>query len=146
MRKKPSAIEEIIQVAMRAGAFDNLPGQGQPLDWDPNDFSGEDWDLAHHLLKENGFAPEFIEIRKSIEADLNQARVEIKRAKDWHQKALGDGDDSQWVEKRWGGAQSKFHEQIAALNQRIRDYNLIIPAPTFFRSPINRSLLLSSSD
>jgi len=146
MRKKTSAIEEIIKAAMRDGAFDNLPGQGQPLDWDLNDFSGEDWELAHHLLKENGFAPEFIEIRKSIEADLNQARVEIKRAKEWRTKALGDGDEPEWVEKQWALAQSKLHDQIAVLNKRIRDYNLIIPAQTFYRSPIKRSSLLSSPD
>ena len=146
MRKKAPAIEEVIQAAIRDGAFDNLPGQGQLLDSNPNDFSGEDWDLAHHLLKENGFAPEFIEIRKSIEADLELARGEIKRAKQWREKALGDGDNAEWVEKQWLQAKSKFQDQITALNKRIRDYNIIIPAQTFYRSPVKRSLLLSSSD
>jgi hypothetical protein len=59
---------------------------------------------------------------------------------------LTDGDDTQWVEKQWGQTQTKLHYQIAALNQRIRDYNLIIPTQTFFRSPIKKSSLLSASD
>jgi DnaJ family protein C protein 28 len=137
MRQKATAIEAIIQAAMHDGAFDDLPGQGQPLDWDPNDFSGDDWALAHHLLKENGFAPEFIEIRKSIESDLEQYRADFKRAKEWREEALTKGEPKDWIESQWGGAQSKFTEQIAALNKRIRDYNLIIPAQNFYRSSID---------
>ena len=139
MHQKRSATGEIIQAAMREGAFDNLPGQGQPLQWDPHDFSGHDWELSHHLLKENGFAPEFIEIRKSIEADLEIARADFKRAEKWAENALTDNEDAQWLAKQWGGARSKFKAQIEYLNKRIRDCNLIIPAQAFFRTPIELS-------
>jgi len=79
MDKKARGIEEIIQKAMQEGAFDNLPGKGQPLDLDDNPHLDPEWQLAYHLLKENGYAPEFIEKRQIIELELAKARAALAR-------------------------------------------------------------------
>ena len=136
-KDRQRGIEEIIQAAIQKGEFKNLPGEGQPLKLDPNAFSQDEWQLAHHLLKENGFAPEFIEIRQSIEADLEAARADLRRACRWRKQAREKGESEDWVRSEFQRAQSQFRERITDLNHRIRDYNLIIPAQAFHRSPLN---------
>ena len=142
--KKPSAIEEIIQQAMRRGDFDNLPGKGKPLELNPDEFTGDDWELAHHLLKENGFAPEFIEIRQSIEKDLEAARADLRRACDWRKGARERGDAPDWVESEFRKSQARFREQVDKLNIRIRDYNLTIPSDQFFRKSLNAPAMIKN--
>ena len=137
MSKHQRIIEEIIQSAMREGAFDDLPGEGQPLNLDPRDFTDDDWQLAHHLLKQNGFAPEFIEVRKSIEEDLEQIEAEFRRAREWKNQALELGEPVQFIDQQWDAAQAQYAEAITELNKRIRDYNLMIPAQNFYRRPIS---------
>lgn len=48
-------IDETIRKAMEEGAFDNLRGTGKPLSIEDNPFVDPSWQLAYHLLKENGF-------------------------------------------------------------------------------------------
>ncbi len=132
MDGRQRGIDEIIQKAMREGAFDNLPGQGQPLEFDDAAGPDNEWQLAYHILKENGFAPDFIETRKAIEADLAEARRALARTSAWRRQALKDGEDAHWVEKEWTKAKRMFAEEVGEINQQIRDYNLTIPAQAFY--------------
>ena len=74
MKNRKRGIDEIIQNAINEGEFDQLPGKGKPLEWDAHSPLDDDWQLANHLLKENGFAADFIEARQSIESDLAAGR------------------------------------------------------------------------
>jgi DnaJ family protein C protein 28 len=134
--KDQFGIEKIIQAAIRQGDFESLPGQGQPFEWDLNEFTGNDWDLAHHLLKENGFAPEFIEIRKAIEADLEKSRADLRQACKWHQKTVVSRATKEKSNSEFRKAQERFQNATRELNLRIRDYNLIIPSDHFYRNPL----------
>jgi len=136
MDKKARGIEEIIQKAMQEGAFDNLPGKGQPLDLDDNPHLDPEWQLAYHLLKENGYAPEFIEKRQVIELELAEARAALARSWAWRAQALQDGKPSDWVEAEWTRAKAKFEEQMGKINKQIRDYNLTIPGSAFYKRPV----------
>lgn len=64
-------IEAKIAEAQRAGAFDNLPGTGKPLDLDDDKLVPEDVRMAYRILKNAGFVPAEIEERKEI-ADLRK--------------------------------------------------------------------------
>ena len=134
MKNRERGIDEIIQNAIKEGAFDQLPGKGKPLDWDQHSPVDDDWQLAHHLLKENGFAPDFIEARQSIETDLATARAALKRASDWKKKA---SDDPDLVNSQWAKTKSEFENRVGELNKKIRDYNLLIPSQCFHRAPID---------
>ena len=134
--KSNSAIDKIIENAIAEGKFENLPGEGQPIEWDLNDFSGDDWELAHHLLKENGFAPEFIELRKAIEQDLEQAQKEYRIAFAYKNQSLELGEPVASIDRHWNPAKAKYAQTIETLNKRIADYNLIIPSDQFYRAPI----------
>lgn len=101
--------ERKIQEAMGDGAFENLEGAGKPLDLGENPFEDPSDRLAHRLLKNNGFAPEWIEEAREIEAESRRLR------------AQGEGD------------KSDLRERIAALNLRIGAFNLKAPAAKFHK-------------
>ena len=52
-----SLIERQIRAAMDAGEFDDLPYTGSPI---PIDDDGSEMALAHHVLRQAGFAPGWI--------------------------------------------------------------------------------------
>lgn len=64
-------IEAKIAEAQRAGAFDNLPGRGKPLDLDDDRLIPEDLRMAYRILRNAGFVPAEIEARKEA-ADLRK--------------------------------------------------------------------------
>lgn len=137
MDSKGRGIDEIIQQAMRAGAFDNLPGKGKPLDLDENPHLDPEWQLAYHLLKQNGFAPDFIEKRQAIEVGLANARQSLMRTWVWRGSSIQDGKDRDPVEAEWGKAKAIFRKTTDELNKQIHSYNLSIPTPTLFRQKID---------
>ncbi|UYN88900.1 MAG: DUF1992 domain-containing protein [Anaerolineales bacterium] len=132
-------IEEIIREAMEEGAFDNLPGSGKPLNIEDNPYVDPSWQLAYHLLKENGFALSFIEVRQAIDSEHAAVRAGLARAWEWHQAAVASNEESRWIEAEWQKAVASFKETVAALNKRIADYNVSIPLDRFYREKINVS-------
>jgi DnaJ homolog subfamily C member 28 len=130
-------IDEIIRNAMEEGAFDNLRGKGQPLNLDENPNVDPEWQLAYHLMKQNGFAPEFIEQRQAIEMELAQARTALARSWAWRQQSLAAGEDAEWVEREWGKAKQKLGETVNKLNAHLKSYNLNIPLDKLYRKPIS---------
>lgn len=137
MENKARGIDQIIQQAMREGAFDNLAGKGKPLDLSENPHLDPEWQLAYHLLKENGFAPAFIERRQLIETDLAAARGDLARSWIWCAQAINEGKEVERVEAEWEKAKRKFEERATKLNKQIATYNLEIPLPNFFRPRID---------
>jgi hypothetical protein len=58
--------ESRIREAMERGEFDSLPLAGKPLPLESNGYVHEDLRLAYKLLKDAGFLPPEIELRKEI--------------------------------------------------------------------------------
>lgn len=96
--------ERKIQEAMEEGVFDHLEGMGKPLDLSENPFEDPSERIAHQLLKNNGFAPGWIEEAKEIEAESRRLRVPGEASK------------------------SDFQSRVTALNRRIASFNLKAPA------------------
>ena len=96
--------ERKIAEAMEEGAFDHLEGAGKPLDLSENPFEDPADRLAHRLLKNNGFAPAWIEEAREIEAESRRLHTPDPDSK---------GD---------------FQTRVAALNRRILSFNLKVPA------------------
>lgn len=75
--------------------------------------------LGYDLLQKHGFLPEWIDQQK-----------EIRKAHENAMRALAgawlDCDEEPCT--RWLAHRDAFQESIAALNKRVRDYNLICPA------------------
>jgi len=94
--------ERKIREAMAEGVFEHLDGAGKPLDLAENPFEDPSQRMAHRLLRNNGFAPDWIEEAKEIE------RLRARLA------------DLPEPERR---------REIEALNRRIAVYNLKAPEP-----------------
>ena len=58
--------EEKIQAAIERGELDDLPGAGKPLRIDTNPFVPNDLQLAYKILKNAGFVPPELELRREI--------------------------------------------------------------------------------
>lgn len=61
-----SIAEEKIQEAIRRGEFDNLPGAGKPLPPDDLDAVPEPLRIGYKLLKNAGYLPEEMQLRKEM--------------------------------------------------------------------------------
>jgi DnaJ family protein C protein 28 len=127
-----SNIEEHIRRAMQEGKFDNLPGKGKPLRLDDNPHQDPAWRLAHHVLRENGFALPWMESLRAIETQLEAARTALLRA--WSlRQAAGTGAETPafQAESQWRRAVKRFHQQIEEINQLVAAYNLEVPLDRF---------------
>lgn len=58
--------ERRIVEAMREGAFDDLPGTGQPLKLDDDSHVPEDLRIAYKILKNAGYVPPEVALSKEI--------------------------------------------------------------------------------
>jgi len=63
-------MDEVMEEAMRSGAFDNLPGRGKPLKLNNNPHA-PGTDLAYQLLKDNDYTLPWISERKEVIAAIN---------------------------------------------------------------------------
>lgn len=151
MERKPgpknweSWIDQQIREAQEQGAFDDLPGKGQPLDLTPNPYA-QDRELAYKVLKDAGYAPEWIELDKAIRGKLERAKVTLARRWTWREGRLGElanrSDAWSEAERRrtlgsWQRAVTGFEEEMAAINQEIVELNLKVPSARFQRSKVD---------
>jgi hypothetical protein len=72
-------IDRQIREAHEAGAFDDLPFQGEPLPL-VDDSAAGDWAIAYRMLKGSNFAPPWIETDKEIRALLARRDAILERA------------------------------------------------------------------
>ncbi|MFT4039240.1 MAG: DUF1992 domain-containing protein [Thermomicrobiales bacterium] len=61
--------DQAISEAQERGDFDNLPGQGQPLQIEENREAG-DWEMAFHLLKNAEMSPPWMELNREVQAEM----------------------------------------------------------------------------
>lgn len=132
-----SDIDENIRRTIESGQFVDLPGKGKPLNLDDDAWVDSGWRLAYHLLKSAGYTLPWIELLKGIDADIETARMELRRA--WHYRTASLAEDAPaaGVDAEWQRAQQAFREQVEQLNQRICDHNLQAPSEKFQRRLLN---------
>jgi hypothetical protein len=68
-----------IREALEEGAFDCLEGAGKPLNLDEDPFVDPSLRMAHRLLRNNGFAPAWIEEGREIDAEIRFLRTNSQR-------------------------------------------------------------------
>ena len=129
-------IENLLKKAMQEGKFDNLPGKGKPLPMDKiNPHADPEWELAYGMLKDAGYSLPWIETFHEIGMDLEAARKDLRIAWCYYQEACAKSKPGASAE--WERSQKAFRDKLEALNKRIRDYNLQVPAVRFQRPAIN---------
>jgi hypothetical protein len=105
--------ERKIREAIDEGAFDHLDGTGEPLDLEENPYEDPALRMAHRILRNNGFAPDWIEEGKEIDREIHRLRAEDRRDPE------------------------RYRRRVEALNHRIAAFNLKTPVPATQRLPID---------
>ncbi len=59
-------VEKRIQEALERGDFDDLPGQGKPMEFEDDSMVPEDLRLAYKVLKNAGCLPPELQLKKEI--------------------------------------------------------------------------------
>lgn len=127
------AMDEVIEEAMRSGAFDNLPGRGKPLNLQNNPYA-PGTEMAFQLLKDNNYTLPWISERKDINAAITALRDDISRV--WsrytveyrvtHSDTVRMGLSVDWFKR-----QQAWQERIKKINSQIADLNLKQPGERF---------------
>lgn len=136
-----SWIDEQIRKAQERGDFDNLPGKGRPVDLTPNPYA-QDRELAFKVLKDAGYAPDWIELDKAIRGRLNRVRSDLVAG--WARytariQELADRTDSWSVAEQqraattWQHTVTTFAAELEKINREIDELNLKVPSPRFQR-------------
>ncbi len=123
-------IERAIQDAIEAGHFDDLPGAGKPINWEDESLVDDEWAMAFRVMREQGFAPAWVELHKEIVAEIETARQALLRSWLWRQEQLADKpreSQRRYVEAEWQRARSAFEHTVAELNAKISAFNLQVP-------------------
>jgi DnaJ family protein C protein 28 len=144
-----SWIDQKIREAQERGDFDNLPGKGKPLDLTPNPYAREQ-ELAFKVLKDAGYAPEWIELDKAIRGKADRARATLLRHWEWREARLHEladrptaRRDSRSEAERarilegWQRAVSAFCLEVEAINKEIAELNLKVPSSRFQRHKLD---------
>lgn len=123
-------ISHRIEEAMRAGAFDNLRNKGKPLPQDNNPFVRQDQRLANDLLKNNGFAPQWITDRTATLQLIENFRTEFRSraqgySQAWH--ATSNPQIHEQLQAGWHRQLVSWQDEIGTLNKRINTVNLQQP-------------------
>jgi DnaJ family protein C protein 28 len=126
---RKSWIDRVIREAQERGLFDDLEGEGKPINWEDESLIDDEWLMAFRIMREHGFAPEWIEMHKEISQQLAGARDAVLRAWRWRQERLPGAREIQrrYIDNEWRRARAVFAEAINELNSDIADFNLIVP-------------------
>ncbi len=128
-----AVVEKILEKAIEAGKFDNLPGQGGPLPVEQNANGDPSLAAAYHLLQTHGFSLPWIEAINQIEADLKRASTRLDQRRGWVlRRGVPLSGSISWRE-----TVAEFRSTIAELNRRIDQFNLTVPLPRFQRRRID---------
>jgi len=106
--------ERKIREAIEEGVFEKLDGTGEPLDLEENPYEDPAQRMAHRILRNNGFAPDWIQEGKEIDLEIRRLRAEDRQR---------DPEG--------------YRLRVDSINRRIAAFNLKTPTPGTQRLPID---------
>lgn len=123
-------MNDVIEEAIRSGAFDNLPGRGKPLKLVNNPYA-PGTELAYQLLKDNEYTLPWISQRRLVLEEIDALRAEVSRS--WHlydseYRASRSKTVRMALRTRWTTLLERWRARIIELNRLIDDVNLKLPS------------------
>lgn len=143
--------ERRIQEGIEAGAFDNLEGEGKPLQIEDNPFVPKELRAAFKVLENSGYAPDWMTVAQEIDADL----ATIRRRADEHfaflKARLAQIGSDPYAVKRLRLEVERLKSQhrraathhsaaIVELNRKIALFNQMVPIASLLRVPLSLEL------
>ena len=147
----PIDVNKQIKEAMERGEFANLPGKGKPLKLDANPYLTPQARMVNRLLKNNGFAPRWVELEKEIKqekAQLEKAFINLKARRERlaaivQQYPHRRGAISRTFEQERARAIAQYSEKLENLNRKIQRVNLLMPTRNRQYAFVNRAQALA---
>ncbi len=122
--------------AIEQGEFDNLEGAGKPLNLDESPFEPDELHMVHKILKDNGYAPYWIELGKEINTLRTKLDKEVDDFKKYTQIVLNEKRSSRAIrhyEQKKKHFYRQSRERLEEISKKILDYNLHCPVSTLGR-------------
>lgn len=141
MSSTEDLVESQIQKAMLRGDFDNLEGAGKPINLEENPFEPPEMRMMFKILKDNDFAPYWIELGKEIDADISKFWDEVEHFKRYTEIFCRDKHNRLAMDRFEKKKAYFYFEQrlvLEKVNKKILNYNL--HCPTFTLGRINLSI------
>ena len=146
----PINVSEQIEEAMERGEFRNLPGKGKPLKLDTNPFLTPQARMANRLLKENGFAPRWIELEKEIKqekAQLERLLINLKARRKRLATLIQQHPHrheavSRSFKYELARGIARYSEKLENLNRKIQRVNVLMPTRNRQYALINKEAAL----
>ncbi|CAH8679098.1 unnamed protein product [Schistosoma rodhaini] len=122
--------EEQIQRAMNHGEFNNLPGQGRPIDYDknPHVFGDSTDKRLNQLMANQGFLPKWVLLNKEVNSRWNIAIDKLNSIYNV---------ESNLHSSIWAEACKDFEVEVKELNRLLDQYNLLVPSHQMQRFHLN---------
>lgn len=131
MSSTEDLVEQQILKAQEKGDFDNLSGAGQRLNLEENPLQPPELRMPFKILKDNGFAPFWIELGKEIDRDLVKLNKELELFKKYTGIFYSNKKHTAVTLKRYENRKELFYFErrldLENINKKIIDYNLACP-------------------
>jgi hypothetical protein len=137
-----SLIDKQIEAARKNGTYEDVQAAGQKLNLNDDPYIPEEQRLAYKMLKDNGFAPAWIEndkeIRQMIDREVNRLEA-AHRGYSEQKKRLDQRVDIEAIYARealyrsWDQTCAQFRETGDKINKMIEDFNFKVPVITLQR-------------
>ena len=113
-------LEEVIQRAEAEGQFRNLPGEGKPLPQANPHESLDEWAMAHHILKQSGFLPPWLQLRKEVAAE----KPTVVEALEAYRRQRSRDTDSVALQR----LADRYVALAREINKKIDEHNALRPS------------------
>ena len=147
----PINVNKQIEEAMERGEFADLPGEGKPLKFDTNPFLTPQARMTNRLLKENGFAPRWVELEKEIKrekAQLERSLINLTARRERLLVIIQQYPHRREVigrtfEQERARVITQYSEKLENLNRKIQRVNLLMPIRNRQYALINQAQALA---
>lgn len=133
-------VESQIEKAMARGEFENLEGYGKPLNLYENPYEPPELRMTFKILKDNDFAPYWVELGKEIDADWEKIKKERERFTDYarifYRERKSSAADKNFDRKK-NYLFSECRRILQGIHKKILDFNLHCPTFRETRANIN---------
>ncbi|MEN6392098.1 MAG: DUF1992 domain-containing protein [Syntrophomonas sp.] len=123
--------------AMQQGEFDHLEGAGKPLELKGGPFEPDELHMVHKILKDNGYAPYWIELGKEIDGLKARLDREVDHFKQYTRMVFSQKRGSAAIrryEKKKNDFYAGSREGLNEISRKILDYNLHCPVSHLSRT------------
>ncbi len=131
MSSTEDLVEQQILQAQERGEFDNLSGAGKRLNLEENPLQPPELRMPFKILKDNGFAPYWIELGKEIDQDFVQLEKEQELFQKYTRIFFSNKKHNGASLKRYENRKELFYFErrldLEKISRKIIDYNLACP-------------------